>query len=599
MRQFSDKEGKDLAEYLRLGRRPCLLLGAGCGIPHGLPVERDLLDVLATNGTKYDSLEAYINSVGLLTAQTFLHERLIQTGSTEIYDALVQLIAANVFGTIFTLNYDFILEYSLAKALRPDQYRTFIRGDIDDKVLADRLVQKDPMVKLIKLHSDTLSMPVTHKPEVMRFNTVLENTLEQLFRKNGLVIAGYSMKEPRLMRVAGNTEDVWIVDPRPNPEMLSALGIDKCRVVSGEDGRFENFVHGLCRQLLGGKYRDLWNTHGRPSDSRKIAVLARELREERTRTTWSEDNVRVTIKDLVERLSSSLRKLSSERVCLVFVHDPSAPGGSELLRRIRNEPTLSDQISAYDIRCVRIGGRENETHSVRAVTGWMEESKAPSNDTYDTIVVVDVVSFSGQTLEVARRFAENEIGDDSTVYFASLLITSAETTEQLHSNGWRGVIAAIADYESHEITLPWGWTRATKFVPIGPREELHARRSFGYTPKPWGHQIDFVSNQLCSIRQLYIAGGSRTSTHIHLLRGETFIAQSAGVRIVIGDQAVDLPQNDALRVPPGVPHYVAAIGTDCTLLEIADGPYDQRRDIVRLSDPFEPRTIEGSDNGLI
>ena len=158
---------------------------------------------------------------------------------------------------------------------------------------------------------------------------------------------------------------------------------------------------------------------------------------------------------------------------------------------------------------------------------------------------------------------------------------------------------------------PWGFTRPTQpRLPsestLSPRaagqslsaELFNPNSSFGFLPKPWGELVVFRNNASGSSRILYFERGQRTSLHYHILRDETFFVLDNRLRIQLWDRFVELRRHQALRVPAGVPHSLIALDAACRVLEIAEGPYESKLDIVRLQDIYERARDEFGDDGL-
>jgi quercetin dioxygenase-like cupin family protein len=103
-----------------------------------------------------------------------------------------------------------------------------------------------------------------------------------------------------------------------------------------------------------------------------------------------------------------------------------------------------------------------------------------------------------------------------------------------------------------------------------------------------------------SVRLLIFDRGQRTSYHYHLLRGETFFVLDNRIRLRIWNRYIEMRKHDSIRIPSGVPHMMITLDQPCHVLEIADGYYDQGKDIIRLADIYGRRKDKNEpDNGFI
>ena len=107
-------------------------------------------------------------------------------------------------------------------------------------------------------------------------------------------------------------------------------------------------------------------------------------------------------------------------------------------------------------------------------------------------------------------------------------------------------------------------------------------------------------NQLGSVHLISMDRGQKTSFHYHHIRNEIFMVLDNEAVIQMWDKFVRLRKHEAVRVPAGVPHRVIALDRPCRVLELAEGFFDQGRDIVRLEDTYPRKTDpEGVDDGRI
>jgi mannose-6-phosphate isomerase-like protein (cupin superfamily) len=313
------------------------------------------------------------------------------------------------------------------------------------------------------------------------------------------------------------------------------------------------------------------------------------------------------VKDLVKRLLTDIRRafrdhLGADRpgVCLVFVHDPSAPGGTEIERLIRTDPTIAHLARDMTRRMLSFASRYTGARQVVEV----DESQWKPLAHAGAVVIVDSVSFTGQTLQLARDYLARVSGREKKSFTAAVLLLPRATYNLMKDGGpeatmlggeiddaerWWDVITCDKDYRGFEVTFPWGWTTAT--LPVAARSEqiedpFLPQSTFSFVPKPWGKQLIFTADDRRQVSLLIFNAGQRTSHHYHVLRDETFVVLDSRVRICLWDRYIELRQHDSIRVPAGVAHSLIALDQPARVLEIAHGHYDLEGDIVRLSDMY-------------
>ena len=88
----------------------------------------------------------------------------------------------------------------------------------------------------------------------MNVSEALEVQLRSLVEKRGLIVVGYGASEPLFYAAfAKNPAKVFDVNPRSDSSRRQAMSVfgKALTEVRGKDARFENFVQGLCCELLG------------------------------------------------------------------------------------------------------------------------------------------------------------------------------------------------------------------------------------------------------------------------------------------------------------------------------------------------------------
>ena len=617
MRRTINTQFRLLAKRLESGVKPVLFLGAGCARSVGLPGEADLIKQLG------DGLALEVKSLNQLADVLKdqvdrclqLRQQLSTPQNIAPFEKLASLIHQGYFTTVLTTNWDSVLETALSRFLAPDRYKVYVRGEVSDQIIANSLTQKHPLIKIVKLHGDLMSLPVIEPSFLMKFEHSLESQITNMLQANGVVVVGYSLKELRFNNLIRNAKPL-IIDPTPHDKgVLDQLG-EGATQVSDEDGKFENFVDCLSDLLLVKDYRSFFvdaRDEGRDRRMTRVVVNEKKRQEindivDHIRDSMESSNVpEERVRQLARRLLESIRRRfgqTKEGVCLIFIRDPSAPGGEEIEKLIHHDPVLRHEVSGMDLAWVEMNNRINEKgpRKVHGVGPGAPTELYEKLSKYAAVVLIDSVAFTGHTLEVARDELAKRSGRAESHFTAAVLLLPPETRDNLLADQkWWDVMSEGPDYTSFEVTFPWGWTTATQYVPQRTNEDpFIPHEGFSYTPKPWGDQLGLSVDERSSVNLLLLERGQRTSTHYHLHRNETFLVLDNRLRVCLWDRYLELKKHQAIRIPCGVPHALIALDQPCRVLEISTGHYDVGNDIIRLADIYaRPPRPDGSDDGLL
>lgn len=105
------------------------------------------------------------------------------------------------------------------------------------------------------------------------------------------------------------------------------------------------------------------------------------------------------------------------------------------------------------------------------------------------------------------------------------------------------------------------------------------------TEKPWGGFIQYVLNQLVTVKILEIRAGEQVSYQYHHHRSELWIPLEEGACLKL-DGAIQRPKPmEPVFIPQGAKHQLIGESKDYRILEISFGHFDEE-DIVRLSDKY-------------
>lgn len=616
MRRLTSKSAKELARHLadchRTGHSsPVLWLGAGCSLSAACYTEEGLLTrVSETLGVEV------ANQADLRRRFSEPHYKLLLDHALRIessrlgYSLLAQLVARGYFRVIVTSNFDFQFEDQLRVLLPSPHVVVCTRDDQTDEDIARQLANLRPNeVFLLRLHVG-LGNEQKSSGKLLEFQEALRDELRRLVRQQGLVFVGYSVAELHLAELLQDTSKSWFVDPFTQPQHISeAVRIGLDRIVTSDDALFDNVFQGLCSSVLGeeASKRLMMGRNGdfslkRNTIDKIVGGIAARLKAD------SLDDK--DVENLTGKLLEDIRrfaKVRRDRICLLFANDVEAPGGREIRTLIRRVPHLNKLVKQFQVVTANITGRSEVSGIERAVKSIEPELKL---DEFEAIIILDDISFSGNTLNILRDYLVKNYKVDPTRIVAALLRIESDLKSRLESEGW--FVFAAAAHDGFGLSCPWGFARPTRAkLATEPNKtsgltwaDLNVncfmpQSSLGFIPKPWGELIVFRDNTVTSSRILYLERGERTSFHYHLLRDEIFFVLDDRIRIGLWDRYIELSKNQSLRIPAGVPHSVIALESACRVLEITEGFCDAQRDIVRLHDIYaRPPSSFGDDDGL-
>lgn len=105
--------------------------------------------------------------------------------------------------------------------------------------------------------------------------------------------------------------------------------------------------------------------------------------------------------------------------------------------------------------------------------------------------------------------------------------------------------------------------------------------------RPWGSYEDIDAGERFRVKRLTVRPGEKLSLQIHHHRAEHWVVVSGTARIVRGDKAMLLTENQSTYIPLGQVHALENPGCiDLELIEVQSGAYLGEDDIVRLADQY-------------
>lgn len=514
-----------------------LVLGAGASVSSGCPTFKSLCELFCndymlsiTDDDPISTVKAYIKTraINKIDIYTWFSEKLkIETPSTG-YKHLANLIKQGYFSTIITTNFDCLLENTLVNMIGLDDVKIMVRGEIEDDKIALSLKFNLPKVNIIKLHGDlTSGIFFITDEKTAKISEKLKSELGNFLSK-GCIIVGSDMKDIDLLRTLldGQCEDVVYVNPK-NPvedasimNILSSLTDKKTTAISGEDGTFDVFFSDLDIEVQ--KSYVFSPEIEKKNQSIENAIIQKQ----------EKGSGYINYSNLTNLVNGYVHKIKSvfDPDCLIFINDPSAPGGMELKRRLLDFfPQMKTNEGIFTILIEGTSGSRTHERGVRSVK---EDFLNIEKLGYQRILVLDSITFSGNTMKLALTqlrdwFPHKDIRPGVLILDESL--------EQEIANDINHALKGIV-YEKltdrHEIFFPWGVTQATRecfryFCGLDNDYCIRIAR------KPWGSIEVLAEEKYCSVRILTIEADCAYSLQRHLCRDEFFISLDDNIGIEI------------------------------------------------------------------
>jgi mannose-6-phosphate isomerase len=104
--------------------------------------------------------------------------------------------------------------------------------------------------------------------------------------------------------------------------------------------------------------------------------------------------------------------------------------------------------------------------------------------------------------------------------------------------------------------------------------------------RPWGGFEKFHENKSCTIKLIYINANSRLSLQYHKKRSEFWKVIKGTAMVELDGKTIILGEGETITIPRQAKHRIGALESECIILEIAYGRFDEN-DIVRLEDDYQ------------
>ena len=108
--------------------------------------------------------------------------------------------------------------------------------------------------------------------------------------------------------------------------------------------------------------------------------------------------------------------------------------------------------------------------------------------------------------------------------------------------------------------------------------------------RPWGKFEKFHENKSCTVKLIYVNANSRLSLQYHKKRSEFWKVIKGSAMVEIDEKTIILGEGETITIPRQARHRVLALESECIILEIAYGRFDEN-DIVRIEDDYQRVSI--------
>jgi mannose-6-phosphate isomerase len=104
--------------------------------------------------------------------------------------------------------------------------------------------------------------------------------------------------------------------------------------------------------------------------------------------------------------------------------------------------------------------------------------------------------------------------------------------------------------------------------------------------RPWGRFEKFHENKSCTVKLIYVNANSRLSLQYHKKRSEFWKVIKGTAMVEINEKRIVLGEGETITIPRQAKHRVRALESECIILEISYGRFDEN-DIIRLEDDYQ------------
>jgi hypothetical protein len=250
-----------VSDKKKAGKKFVLMLGAGASLSSGVKTTKTIMEELVTRYPQEPAGASVEDSFDKLWREASPDQRDLMLASylkcspSAGYGRLAELIQLEFFDIVITFNFDNLLEDAL-NAIGFDDYKTIIRGETDPNALPRLIRNKEPRVKILKMHGSLRSADyfLFSKEEMANYPENLETLFDELTRSD-VVICGYAFSDNCVIRafnVAKDSGSIYYVNPAGAPDSIKSYLVVRRsvdRVIKGDLGMFDEFFETLYRHL--------------------------------------------------------------------------------------------------------------------------------------------------------------------------------------------------------------------------------------------------------------------------------------------------------------------------------------------------------------
>ena len=565
--------------------KPLILLGDALQKETGTPTLEDIYRLMARKVGRpdliedMDLLQRFIQSrsASLNAIYTHIFSAFEKIAIPSGYHYLAQLVIDGYFDIVLTLNFDDLLERTINKYLGSQGYLLLVRNEHNDNYISKAIDFSLPRIKILKLRGSLhgRSFMLTKK-ELVQLPKQTENILRTKIATSDLVWIGAESNDKDIIScIPLDKGIVWFVNevPPSNNTIIEDIIKNKSlgdTVISGELGKFNNFFRELYLLIR----------------SQELEPIKEKQRIRFNQQVRNKSDIDLSHSDaLIRRLATEIIAkcdFDNESTLLIYIHDPAAPGGSEVEKRIKR------YLKEKELTSVRLDVKGQNIRWLNRRANDLDPQLAKRQ--FSRVIIIDSISFTGTTLNLATKSVK-KIFPHAQIMWAVLVVSEQLIRELDKFQLSRSQLITVFETSRHDIFFPWGWTQ-----PTGPLTKIieftKSHHTIEINQRPWGTIEILAENSFNSVRILTIRAGHRLSFHRHLVRDELFVALDEGIGVEFESEdgevieAMILPKGEYLAVPSGIKHRFSAHKNTVRLLEVSFGYYDQKYDIERFMDDY-------------
>ncbi len=231
-----------------------LMLGAGASMSSGVKATTTIMTELAgqfgtgsgTDAERFDRLWA----TAPVSQRAAMLEPYLKQAPSGGYEKLAELIRLGHIDVVMTFNFDRLVEQSL-DAIGFNDYKVIIRGEHEPHVIGQLLRERQPRVKILKLHGSLQSTDfLFSKEEMLNYPDPLVSIIRELTGRD-IIVCGYAFADTCVIRAFNDSRDagsIYFVNPAGATEGVKSFLFGRRspeKVISGKLGEFDRFFETL------------------------------------------------------------------------------------------------------------------------------------------------------------------------------------------------------------------------------------------------------------------------------------------------------------------------------------------------------------------